>query len=223
MERGSDSEDSSESDVDESLTVPKPEREDDPLVEYEDEFGRVRTARRSEVPRHLVNTQPTEEEPPEDDPYLLRGGNIGYFPVYEPSAERVAKIEEAAIETNPAAHYDASREIRAKGAGFYAFSADEETRARQMEELKNARVETEKVREEVGSGEGSSGKPVNKAMEKRKREIEARRKAVEAKRRKLKGLPEQEDKGDKEDATGVREADDFLANLEKDIIGSSRN
>jgi len=42
------------------------------LVEYEDEFGRVRTARRSEVPRHLVNAQPMEEEPLEDDPYLLR-------------------------------------------------------------------------------------------------------------------------------------------------------
>jgi len=143
--------------------------------------------------------------------------------VYEPSAERIAKIEEAAIETNPAAHYDASREIRAKGAGFYAFSADEETRARQMEELKNVRMETEKVREEVGVEEGTDGKRANKAMEKRKREIEERRKAVEAKRRKLKGLPEQDDKGDKEGVKGVKEADDFLASLEKDIVGGSRN
>lgn len=27
--------------------------QDDPIVEYEDEFGRIRTARRSEVPRSL--------------------------------------------------------------------------------------------------------------------------------------------------------------------------
>ena len=60
-------------DADESLTVPKPPlhyvcslliyysflclifivQDDDPIVEYEDEFGRIRTARRSEVPRNL--------------------------------------------------------------------------------------------------------------------------------------------------------------------------
>jgi len=215
-DRDRDDEDS-DSDVDESLTVPKPANEHDPFVEYEDEFGRVRTARKSEVPRHLANPSPVAEEAPEDDPYILRGGNIGYFPVYEPSAERIAKIEEAAIETDPAAHYDASKEIRAKGAGFYSFSADEETRARQMQELKNVRMETERVREEIGAEDGASssagGKPVNRAMEKRKRELEERRKAVEAKRRKVKGLPEKEDKG-------VKEADDFLAGLEKDILGA---
>lgn len=39
--------------------------QDDPLVEYEDEFGRVRTARRSEVPRNLImdqNEQVDEDE-----------------------------------------------------------------------------------------------------------------------------------------------------------------
>lgn len=29
--------------------------QDDPVVEYEDEFGRLRSARRSEVPRHLLS------------------------------------------------------------------------------------------------------------------------------------------------------------------------
>lgn len=71
-------------DVDESVTVPKqPSDEvrssvqrsstaddmslqDDPIVEYEDEFGRLRTARKSEVPRHLM--QPlVEEEAVEDE------------------------------------------------------------------------------------------------------------------------------------------------------------
>lgn len=41
--------------------------QDDPLVEYEDEFGRMRTARRSEVPRNL---QPSQQEQV-DDEYVL--------------------------------------------------------------------------------------------------------------------------------------------------------
>ena len=38
--------------------------QDDPIVEYEDEFGRVRTARRSEVPRDLL---PSRREEDNDD------------------------------------------------------------------------------------------------------------------------------------------------------------
>ena len=38
------------------------------MVEYEDEFGRIRTALRSEVPRHLVpDNQPSNDE----DEYVL--------------------------------------------------------------------------------------------------------------------------------------------------------
>ena len=41
-------------------------RQDDLMVEYEDEFGRIRTARRSEVPRHLArdrsDIQPEQDE-----------------------------------------------------------------------------------------------------------------------------------------------------------------
>ena len=141
---------------------------------------------------------------------------INHFPVYEPTAERVAAIQEAASEAaNPLkAHYDASRENRAKGAAFYTFSADEEQRAREMEALRKAREETEKARKETGAAdvkpgeseglagpglegvdESASGKRVkegSRAMEKRKRELEERRKLVEAKRRKVKGLPEVE-------------------------------
>jgi hypothetical protein len=38
-----------------SLQVADIARQDDPIVEYEDEFGRLRSARRSEVPRHLLS------------------------------------------------------------------------------------------------------------------------------------------------------------------------
>ncbi|RAL15406.1 CCDC174 family protein [Aspergillus homomorphus CBS 101889] len=45
-------------------------------------------------------------------------------------------------------HYDAEAEVRNRGTGFYAFSKDEETRKRQMEELRAAREETQREREE---------------------------------------------------------------------------
>jgi hypothetical protein len=74
-------------DEDESLTVPKPPlhdvclffldslrfitfnflfcfAQDDSIVEYEDEFGRIRTARRSEVPRNL---RPESKDDDEDE------------------------------------------------------------------------------------------------------------------------------------------------------------
>jgi Domain of unknown function (DUF4078) len=125
------------------------------------------------------------------------GNPVNFFPVYEPSSERVAAIKAAAAEENNPLnqHYDASHEVRAKGAGFYQFSADEETRKKQMEELRQVRQETETTRQELGAvdlkaGEvegmqGGSDGLRSRAIEKRKRELEERRKAVEAKRRKF--------------------------------------
>jgi len=92
-------------------------------------------------------------------------------------------------------HYDASHEVREKGAGFYQFSADEEERKKQMEGLRQAREATERTRQELGAVDLKAGElegmqePPNalrsRALEKRRRELEERRKAVEAKRRKL--------------------------------------
>ncbi|KAH7930193.1 hypothetical protein BV22DRAFT_1001288 [Leucogyrophana mollusca] len=189
-------------DVDESLTVPKPgDDEDDPVIEYEDEFGRIRTGRRSEVPRHLLPRSGDRELDPDEDQDVIHNP-VNFFPVYEPSADRVKEVEEAYSEVNNplGVHYDASREVRAKGAGFYQFSADEETRKQQMEELRSARVETETTRQEVGAvdlrpgevegmrqdADDSKSGSRSRATEKRKREIEERRKLLEAKRRKVK-------------------------------------
>ncbi|KAJ7592997.1 hypothetical protein C8J56DRAFT_779666 [Mycena floridula] len=192
---GSDDWESDSEDLDESVAVARPPTDDDPMVEYEDEFGRLRTARRSEVPRNLI---PQEEEPDEDEDIIIRNP-VDHFPIYEQTEERLAEIAKAlAEEDNPlGVHYDASREVRAKGAGFYQFSTDETTRQAQMENLKAARDETGKAREEAGAvdirpGEvegmqGGSSASKSRAVEKRKREIEDRRKLVEAKRRKLKG------------------------------------
>ena len=127
----------------------------------------------------------------------MTGNPVNFFPVYEPSSDRVAAIQAAAAEENNPLniHYDASREVRAKGAGFYQFSADEETRKKQMEELRQVRHETEITRQELGAVDLKAGEVEgmqeasntvrNRAIEKRKRELEERRKLVEAKRRKL--------------------------------------
>ena len=186
---------------------------------------------------------------------------VNHFPVYEPDAARVAEIEkEFAEENNPLnIHYDASREVRAKGAGFYQFSADEEIRRRQMEELKDARDETGKTRAELGAvdlrpgevegmqdgsgvgGSGGGGTGKSAALEKRKRDLEERRKLVDAKRRKKIGNPsvaeppsnsspstmesqdtaqtaERSSKLQSVNVVASNPADDFLAQLEKDII-----
>jgi hypothetical protein len=47
---------------------------DDPIVEYEDEFGRMRTGRRSEIPRHLLQSDQNDEE--EYVPHSLRNHEL---------------------------------------------------------------------------------------------------------------------------------------------------
>ncbi|KAI0346106.1 hypothetical protein BDW22DRAFT_1323793 [Trametopsis cervina] len=225
-------------DVDESMTVPKPPGEDvsdDPVVEYEDEFGRVRTGRRSEIPRHLLEPEEPEEE--DIDPYVIYNP-VNHFPTYEPSEERKAEIQaKLADEDNPLnIHYDATQEVRAKGAGFYQFSGDEETRRKQMEELRKTREETERTRAEAGAldlrpgevegihgAEGSEGTPVvstkSRAMEKRKRELEERRKQLDAKRRKKDPAPATAESvpasGSSHNDTSTRSATDPFAALEE--------
>ncbi|KAI5996795.1 hypothetical protein EDC04DRAFT_2798691, partial [Pisolithus marmoratus] len=61
-------------------------------------------------------------------------------------------------------HYDAMKEVRAKGAAFRQFSADEHQEAADG----STREETVKTRKELGMDRGSSG---SRPLEKRKREI----------------------------------------------------
>jgi hypothetical protein len=174
---------------------------------------------------------------------------VNHFPVYEPDATRVAEIEkEFAEESNPLnIHYDASKEVRAKGAGFYQFSADEEIRRQQMGELKGAREETGKTRAEFGAvdlrpgevegmqagsgagGNGGGGTGKSAALEKRKRDLEERRKLVDMKRRKKTGNPPVVEppsdsslpRSQSVKAVALNPADDFLAQLERDIMSGS--
>ncbi|KAG1887299.1 hypothetical protein F4604DRAFT_1241607 [Suillus subluteus] len=228
-------------DMDESLTVPQqPQDDDDPIIEYEDEFGRQRTGRRSEILRHLLpRTEDTEPIPDEDKDVIYNP--VNYFPVFEPSAERIQAVQEAYSEANNplSSHYDASKEVRAKGAGHYQFSADEETRKQQMEELRSARMETEKTRQDTGAvdlkpGEvegmrddsTGAGASRSRAMEKRKRDIEERRKILDAKRRKVKGDETPAGRGFEPDTSQtvtseVQDTSEPFAALERQVTDAS--
>lgn len=126
----------------------------------------------------------------------------GHFPTYEQPIAQQAQIQKKYDESYKplASHYDSTRENRAKGAGFYNFSGDEETRKAQMEDMMNVRTETVETRRNnnavdvlPGQIEGmvvDPGPPKSNLAEKRKRDREERQKTIDAKRRKLRGEPD---------------------------------
>ncbi|KAF8920275.1 hypothetical protein CPB85DRAFT_1372985 [Mucidula mucida] len=173
-------------DEDESLRVPTAiNDEDDPMVEYTDELNRTRLVRRSEVPRQYL----TEE--PDDDPDVIYNP-VNHFPVYEPSADRVEKIQEAlAAETkSPEVHFDATKDNRQMGAGFIHLGDGGEERNTRLQELKDVHADTLRRRQEMGAetktveGMVAPSDEKTAARAKRKADTEARRRQIEAKRRK---------------------------------------
>jgi hypothetical protein len=94
----------------------------------------------------------------------------------EPIAQKMVELA-AKRDRSPtppeAKHYEADKEIRSKGVGFYSFSKDEAVRKQEMEALEKERAETERIRVE---------REERKA--KRRQEVEARRKEIGEKRAK---------------------------------------
>ena len=155
------------------------------LVEYTDEFGRLRRGTRTEAAREerrrKAKTYAEEElinmsarpAPPQN---LIYGDTV-QSAAFNPDEPIAAQMEAIAAKRDRSAtppeevHYDASKEIRTKGVGFYAFSGDRENRKKEMENLKAERKETERRKAER-----------EEKLEKRKREIEERRRVVREKR-----------------------------------------
>ncbi|KAJ3744373.1 hypothetical protein DFH05DRAFT_1398235 [Lentinula detonsa] len=203
-------------DVDESLTVPTHDG-DDPMVEYIDEYGRTRTARKSEVPRQAKLDEEIQEDDDERYPSVTISFKYGlllsfsagnpqvlqnHFPTFHLDEDRRTQIvNEYAEENNPLdKHYDPNSEVRDRGAASYSFSLDEQTRQARLDDLKATHLETNATRKEMGAVdvrpgeiEGMQAPEVGssaKGSEKRKREIEERRKILEAKRKKAKTTTE---------------------------------
>ena len=163
---------------------------DDPsanvIIEYEDEFGRLRKGTRAEKERFerqkmrgihsSIELEGMSARP--SAPQNLIYGDAVQAMAFTPSGD-IEKMEALAQKRDRSAtppeqkHYDADWEIRTKGTGFYKFSQDEEERLQAMKNLDEERKKTEEERK---------GREDERA--KRRREIEERRKLMEGRRAK---------------------------------------
>ncbi|KAJ1026600.1 hypothetical protein NDA13_003977 [Ustilago tritici] len=132
-----------------SQTLAGCREEEDPEIEYVDEFGRTRKSRLSEVPRDLLPAEyggDKEEEEEEGDNAIY--GPATSFPVYDPGVHRRHREEKKRERGKEGVHFDADFEKRHYGAAFYRFSKDEGERQRQMANLGRLRDETRERRGE---------------------------------------------------------------------------
>ncbi len=138
-----------------------PEDQDgsDPFVEIVDDFGRTRQVRQSQAPVVFR----AEAVAPRN---IIYGPN--YMPTFNPDEEKAAEIlhQSEVVEQ----HYDATSEIRQRGTAYMNLGTGEE-RIRNLDELGEARIQTQTARE----GESAS--------EKRKRVLAERNEMIREKRR----------------------------------------
>jgi hypothetical protein len=171
------------------------------MVDYEDEYGRLRRGTKADaerMERRKLNKVLGQEEldrisaRPAQPERVIYGDTVQTL-AFNPEEEKMEKMEELAGKRDRSMtppdqkHYEADKEFRIKGVGFYSFSKDEEGRKREMEALEKERLETERMRKER-----------EEKKDKRKKEIEERRKAISEKRAK-------------------KQADSFLDNLGADL------
>ncbi|SZF00134.1 unnamed protein product [Blumeria hordei] len=155
------------------------------MVEYEDEFGRARRGTRSEVERlerrkhsALVGAEDLVQMSARPAmPSKLIYGDAVQSLAFNPDEPIVAKMEELAAKRDRSLtppemrHYEADKEIRTKGVGFYSFSKNETVRQDEMKALERERLVTEKCREER-----------KETKARRLKEIEERRRMIRGKR-----------------------------------------
>ena len=157
------------------------------IVEYEDEFGRMRKGTKGEAAKMLRQRNAAayaQEElssfsgRPERPVNLIVGDAIqsAAFNPDEPIAvqmETLARKRDRSMTPPEEVHYDASKEVRTKGVGFYQFSKDAEGRKKEMQALEKEREETEKLKKER-----------EERKEKKRKDIEERKRMIAEKREK---------------------------------------
>ncbi|OLN85156.1 hypothetical protein CCHL11_06234 [Colletotrichum chlorophyti] len=163
----------------------EPETKDVEIIEYEDEFGRLRRGTRADKERFdrqrrrgLLGAEELERMSarPAAPSKLLYGDTVqtmAFNPDDADKMEELARRRDRSATPPEMKHYDADSEIRTKGTGFYKFSKDEEARQKEFQSLEEERLRTEAARRER-----------EEKKEARRREIEQRRKDVEARRAK---------------------------------------
>ncbi|KAJ2903629.1 hypothetical protein MKZ38_009572 [Zalerion maritima] len=176
--------------------------DEEELVEWEDEFGRLRRGTRAEKDKHdrrirrgLLGQEELERisARPAAPQQVIYGDTVqtDAFKIMDEAAmEALARKRDKSATPPPDSHYNVNLEVRDKGVGFYAFSQTEEKRKEEMSNLEKERLETERRRVE---------KEDPKA--KRKRQMEERKQMIDGKRRQM------------EDKKAKAQADEFLAGL----------
>lgn len=162
-----------------------PSEDEEEQVEYTDEFGRLRTGTRATALRaqrlqsaqtHASHTLSDLRARPAPPPTLIHGDTIQNA-AFNPDAQTTAQISALAQKRDRSmtppeeVHYDASKEVRSKGVGFYSFSKDTEGRKKEMEALERERAETERGRKEREEKRGE-----------KRRKVEERKRLVAEKR-----------------------------------------
>ncbi|KAL8305742.1 hypothetical protein RB597_003537 [Gaeumannomyces tritici] len=167
---------------------------DTEVITYTDEFGRTRRGTRAQARRQeqraraglaaAADLEAMSARPVAPASGLIWGDAVqaeAFAAADEEGMEALARKRDRSATPPPETHYDAAREIRTRGTGFYAFTAgDEARRKEEMEALEAARAETERVRRE--REERARGR--RDEVERRRREIDERRKDVAERRAK---------------------------------------
>lgn len=148
------------------------------MVSYEDEFGRERHGTRGEANRELRRRN-AEKYAAEElasfsarpvAPLRIIHGDIVQSAAFNPDAkvselmENIARKRDRSMTPPEDVHYDASKEVRSKGVGFYSFSKDAEGRKREMSELKKEREGTEREKKEREARESKREAELRKEM-----------------------------------------------------------
>ncbi|KAG6007484.1 hypothetical protein E4U21_005952 [Claviceps maximensis] len=167
---------SSSSDYDE-------EEDENEVIEYEDEFGRMRRGTKAEkerterrARRGFLGAEELERMSarPAAPTNLIYGDAVqamAFNPDDPEKMEELARKRDRSATPPEQKHYDADSEIRTKGTGFYKFSRDEEARAKEMAHLAEERQRTEQERKAREEQRASR----RQEIEQRRREMGARR------------------------------------------------
>jgi len=196
FDKKSDSDSDSDDDRERDYDYPA-DGEGDEWVEYTDSLGRTRTCMRKDLKRLQSKNTNTEKrrdrssssssededeakhkDDKKDEPDLLSEDMRRQILREKWEKEEMENLEKDSL------HYSDVRydEARAHGAAFYAFSRDEQTRAKEQVTLKKFHEETDAARKE---------KEIK--AEKRKQEMADRIRKIKAKKREKLGLPPLED------------------------------
>ncbi|KAI9738973.1 MAG: hypothetical protein M1818_005287 [Claussenomyces sp. TS43310] len=159
----------------------------DEMIEYVDEYGRARRGTKAEAERmerkkhnRLLGAEELDRMSARPAmPSQVIYGDTVQSAAFNPDEPITQKMEELAAKRDRSMtppdmkHYEADKEIRSKGVGFFQFSKDEGMRKAEMEALERERKETERIRREK-----------EERKEARRREVEMRRREIGEKRAK---------------------------------------